>query len=132
MKSSGTGLPLAALLSFRQCFRKLSRNVAALSEAGPVLAGPPTIAFGSAERTPPTDPARADLVRRVAEKVQKYGIGQVREGEPVENFLTRIGAGKQAMSGSFQTSKYQVVTCSRPYRSTRCCVYARTSSPHIA
>jgi hypothetical protein len=38
----------------------------------------------------PTGGARADLARVVAEKIRKYGIGQVREGEPVENFLRRI------------------------------------------
>lgn len=39
----------------------------------------------------PTDPAYATLAQRVADKLRRYGIGQVREGEPVEKFLARIG-----------------------------------------
>ncbi|MGC8666602.1 MAG: DUF4838 domain-containing protein [Chthonomonadales bacterium] len=33
---------------------------------------------------------RGDLARKVIEKIQRYHIGQVREGEPVEQFLERI------------------------------------------
>lgn len=33
---------------------------------------------------------RGDLARRVIDKIQRYHIGQVREGEPVEHFLERI------------------------------------------
>jgi hypothetical protein len=39
-------------------------------------------------------PAGADrtaLAQRVAAKIRRYGIGQIREGEPVERFLGRIG-----------------------------------------
>ncbi|MBV9848235.1 MAG: DUF4838 domain-containing protein [Armatimonadetes bacterium] len=42
------------------------------------------------ERAAPTDPNRAALARRVAEKIGRYGITQVREGEPVEKYLARI------------------------------------------
>lgn len=36
-------------------------------------------------------PQRADLARRVAEKIRRYGIGQLREGQDVGEFLKRIG-----------------------------------------
>jgi hypothetical protein len=39
----------------------------------------------------PDSPEKADLARRVAAKIRQYGIGQVREGEDVSQFLQRIG-----------------------------------------
>ena len=36
-------------------------------------------------------PKSEALARTVADKIHKYGITQVREGEPVEDFLKRIG-----------------------------------------
>ena len=42
-------------------------------------------------RLPPTDPARTQLAAVVAAKIKKYGITQVREGQPVAEFLSRIG-----------------------------------------
>lgn len=41
-------------------------------------------------RAPAGTPQRDALARGVAAKIRKYGIGQVREGEPVERFLERI------------------------------------------
>ncbi len=39
----------------------------------------------------PKAPEYAALAKRVATKVRRYGIGQAREGEPIEAFLQRIG-----------------------------------------
>src|SRR5579871_6231303 len=36
-------------------------------------------------------PERADLARRVAGKIRRYGIGQIREGQDVAVFLKSIG-----------------------------------------
>ncbi|HZT41118.1 MAG TPA: DUF4838 domain-containing protein [Chthonomonadaceae bacterium] len=41
-------------------------------------------------QTPPSDPAYAARAKGVADKIRKYKIGQVREGEPVAQFLARI------------------------------------------
>ena len=54
MKSSGTRPPVAALVPESTWVKKSSRNLAALAEPGPVEAGPPTLAPGSADRTPAT------------------------------------------------------------------------------
>lgn len=42
------------------------------------------------ERMVPTDPGRTALVAQVTAKIKKYGITQVREGEPVDKYLARI------------------------------------------
>lgn len=42
------------------------------------------------ERAAATDPARPALVKIVVDKIKKYGIQQVREGEPVKIFFARI------------------------------------------
>ena len=54
MKSIGIGLPFAALLPEFTCSRKFIRNVFAFGRPGLVDAGPPTLAPGSAARTPAT------------------------------------------------------------------------------
>lgn len=41
----------------------------------------------------PDGAAKTAMAKRVADKVRRYRIGQTREGEPTEQFLTRIGQG---------------------------------------
>jgi hypothetical protein len=44
-------------------------------------------------RLPNTDPRYSVLAHAVADRIRKFGIGEIREGEPVDAFLKRIGQG---------------------------------------
>src|ERR1022692_3451440 len=107
MKSSGAPVPpLAELRPRSQCSRNWRRNAAAFAPDGPVLAGPPTFADGSARFT--------------AAAAKSYSLS-----------YSSVVPCQYEISGSFQTSQYQDSTCSFPYFSTLGFTTWKTSSPHF-
>lgn len=73
---------------FNEAERLVANNKSALDE---VQRARLALEYVQLMRTDAKDPSYSARAKTVADKIRRYGIGQVREGEPVQNFLKRIG-----------------------------------------